>query len=112
MVSLHFRSTDGWSFHRFLVKVKDKWPLITFLLLNCLIQHARPQSYPEISFISKEKVVNIGDSVTILCSVQYARDYPVEFVKVNKKDPRNYLFISKGNRNFNQIQIDWLLIND
>jgi len=58
-------------------------------LINC-------QAYPEISFISKEKVVNIGDTVQIQCAVQYARDYPVEFIKLNKKDARNYLFISKG----------------
>ena len=95
MISFHYKSTDGWSFCHFVAKTVQLWPLFAFVLLN-LIQNVRPQSYPEISFISKEKVVNIGDSVTVLCAVQYARDYPVEFVKVNKKDPRNYLFISKG----------------
>lgn len=65
-------------------------------LIVVLLWRVQSQSYPEISFISKEKVVNIGDSVSIMCVVQFARDYPVEFVKVNKKDPRNYLFISKG----------------
>lgn len=70
--------------------------IINIIQLIFLISLVNCQSYPEISFISKEKVVNIGDTVQIQCSVQYARDYPIEFLKLNKKDARNYLFISKG----------------
>lgn len=48
-------------------------------------------------------MVNIGDTVQIQCAVQYARDYPVEFIKLNKKDARNYLFISKGKIRFAKV---------
>ncbi|XP_064470982.1 lachesin-like [Ornithodoros turicata] len=54
------------------------------------------QQNPTISFISKERVVNIGDTVDLECSVLYAAEYPVIWVKLNHVDPSNNLFISTG----------------
>lgn len=46
------------------------------------------QRSPTISFISQEKVVNIGDTVELECTVQYTSDYHVSncFVFVSYKD--------------------------
>ncbi|XP_054159045.1 lachesin-like [Oppia nitens] len=63
--------------------------LILIPLLQC-------QQNPTISFISKERVVSIGDTLDMLCQVQYAKDYPVVWTKVNKDNPNNHLFISRG----------------
>lgn len=54
------------------------------------------QQNPTISFISKEKVVEIGDTLTLICIVQFARDYPVHWIKANVNNSNNYLFISRG----------------
>lgn len=35
------------------------------------------QRSPTISFISQEKVADIGDTVELQCAVQYAKDYHV-----------------------------------
>lgn len=51
------------------------------------------QQNPAISSISQDKVVNVGDTVDLECSVQYASGYPIIWAKV---DQRNNLFISKG----------------
>lgn len=62
---------------------------LTFSLIVC-------QQNPTISFISKERVVSIGDSLEVKCQVQYANEYPVVWNKVNKENPNNHLFISRG----------------
>lgn len=49
-----------------------------------LIIRAVGQQQPTISYISQAKTVNIGDTVDLDCSVQYAYDYPVLWVKVSK----------------------------
>jgi len=51
---------------------------------------------PAITYISSEKVVNIGDTVDLQCSVQYASNYPVIWIKIDQKNPENNLFISTG----------------
>lgn len=45
------------------------------LLHNFLI--VAGQRSPTISFISQEKVADIGDTVELECTVQYSQDYPV-----------------------------------
>lgn len=60
-----------------------------FSLVNC-------QNNPAITYISPEKTVNIGDTVDLECSVQYASSYPVIWVKIDQKNPENNLFISTG----------------
>jgi len=67
--------------------------VIYSLTLSSII---RAQQSPTISFISKERVVSIGDSLEVHCQVQYAKDYPVVWTKVNKENPNNHLFISRG----------------
>ncbi|KAF8795911.1 Lachesin like protein [Argiope bruennichi] len=54
------------------------------------------QRSPTISYISQEKVVNIGDTVELDCSVQYAEDYSVVWLKTNPNIPSDQLFISSG----------------
>ncbi|XP_071040811.1 lachesin [Parasteatoda tepidariorum] len=58
------------------------------------------QRSPTISFISQEKVVDVGDTVELECQVQYAEDYSVVWVKTNPDQPSDQLFISS---NTNQI---------
>lgn len=66
------------------------------VLLFCSISFASGQQNPTISFISKEKVVEIGDTLELLCTVQFATDYPVIWIKQNQENPNNFLFISRG----------------
>lgn len=54
------------------------------------------QQNPTITFITKERVVNIGDTVDLQCSVQYTGQYPVIWVKLNQENPDNNVFISSG----------------
>ena len=54
------------------------------------------QQNPSISFIDHEKVVNIGDTVDLHCSVQYSHGYPVIWAKTDRENPSNSLFISRG----------------
>lgn len=54
------------------------------------------QQNPSISFISQEKIVNIGDTIDLSCSVQYAQSYPILWVKKDFINPSDSLFISKG----------------
>lgn len=54
------------------------------------------QQNPTISFITKERITNIGDTLDISCSVQYAKNYPVIWAKIDPNNPSNILFISKG----------------
>ncbi|XP_013787114.1 lachesin-like isoform X2 [Limulus polyphemus] len=53
------------------------------------------QQNPVISYITKERVVNIGDNVDLQCSVQYASNYPVLWTKIKYENPSSNLFISK-----------------
>lgn len=58
------------------------------LLLFCLLQViiflnlVTGQRNPSISFISKDKVVNIGDQLELKCQVQDAGSYPVQWSKL------------------------------
>jgi len=72
--------------------------LVLYSLLSCVISLGGVvgQQNPTISFITKEKVVSIGDSLEAYCQVQYAKDYPVVWTKVNHDNPNNHLFISRG----------------
>lgn len=54
------------------------------------------QQNPSISSISQEKIVDIGDTTDLSCSVQYARGYPVIWAKIDNENPSNNLFISRG----------------
>jgi len=54
---------------------------------------------PTISFITQPEIVtDIGGTVEIRCSVQYARDYPVIWMKLDPVDRNNDLPITTGTR--------------
>lgn len=61
--------------------------------LPCLVF---AQQNPSISYISKEQVVEIGDSVELKCTTQYANDYTVTWIKIDPDNQNNNLFISRG----------------
>ena len=69
---------------------------VSFTFIIFIINKVQSQQNPTISFISKERVVNIGDTFSLFCTVQYAKEYPVVWIKVNEQNPNNYLFISRG----------------
>ncbi|XP_018328077.1 lachesin [Agrilus planipennis] len=52
------------------------------------------QRSPTISYISQEQIKDIGSTVELHCSVQYAQDYPVLWVKVDSQG--SYVPISTG----------------
>lgn len=57
--------------------------LVLVISLQSVIR-AVAQQQPTISHISQAKTVNIGDTVDLDCSVQYAYDFPVLWVKVSR----------------------------
>ncbi len=65
-----------------------------FLLATC----ARAQERrPTISFITQPEIVtDIGGTVEMKCSVQYAQDYPVIWMKLDPVDRNNDLPITTG----------------
>lgn len=67
-------------------------PAIWLLLLLWLMPLVSAQRNPSISFISKDKVVNIGDTLELKCQVQDAASYPVAWTKLG----RDQTFISRG----------------
>jgi neuronal growth regulator 1 len=54
------------------------------------------QRNPNIPYISREQIVNIGGTVNLECSVQYAQDYPVLWVKLDPLGQGSSLPISTG----------------
>jgi hypothetical protein len=66
------------------------------LIISASVILSECQQNPTISFITKERIINIGDTIDLSCSVQYARDYPVIWAKINRENSANNLFISKG----------------
>lgn len=67
-----------------------------YLILLSLSSLVTAQQNPSISFISKEQVVEIGDSVELRCTTQYANDYPLTWIKIDPENQNNNLFISRG----------------
>ncbi|XP_046423848.1 lachesin isoform X1 [Neodiprion pinetum] len=53
-------------------------------LLFALLQLVAAQRTPTISYISQEQIRDIGGTVDLQCSVQYAQDFPVLWVKATK----------------------------
>lgn len=72
-----------------------QFALLVFAV-HCLLPVAVGQQNPSISFISKERIANIGDTIELHCSVQYARGYPVIWAKIDRENPSRNLFISRG----------------
>ncbi|XP_025160650.1 lachesin isoform X2 [Harpegnathos saltator] len=51
---------------------------------------------PTISYITQEQVKDIGEIVELQCSVQYAEDYPVLWIKMNKQSGHDQVALSTG----------------
>lgn len=62
----------------------------------CTVITGYAQRTPTISIISQEQIKDIGGTVELDCSVQYARDYPVLWIKLDRDTGRNHLTISSG----------------
>lgn len=69
--------------------------LISFNFLG-LIVLGQSQRTPTISYISQEQIKDIGGTVELQCSVQYAQSYPVLWMKVDKARITEPLPISTG----------------
>jgi hypothetical protein len=54
------------------------------------------QRTPTISYISQEQIKDIGGVVELDCSVQYAQDYPVLWMKIDQNRTQDPLPISSG----------------
>ncbi|CAG0923386.1 unnamed protein product [Notodromas monacha] len=67
--------------------------LVPFLTVLALVLAQRT---PTISNISDEKVVDLGDTTELTCSVQYAFDYTVLWVKIDPDQPGGAIPLSKG----------------
>lgn len=63
------------------------------LILLPLICHG--QRTPSISYITQEQIKDIGGTVELDCSVQYAREYSVVWIKTGR-DRSDYVFLSTG----------------
>ena len=75
------------NFHRILAST-----LVAFISLTC-----GQERRPTISFITQPEIVtDIGGTAEMKCSVQYAQDYPVIWMKLDPVDRNNDLIISKG----------------
>ncbi|KFM75310.1 Lachesin, partial [Stegodyphus mimosarum] len=65
------------------------------ILLAYCANSVTAQRSPTISYISKEKVVNIGDTVELECGLEYAKDYSTVWVRRNHEGA-DRLFIASG----------------
>lgn len=65
-------------------------------LFLCILTIAFAQRTPTISYITQEQIKDIGDTVELECSVQYAQQYPVLWMKVDKQKISEQVPISTG----------------
>lgn len=68
--------------------------LLAVILNNALL--GTTQRTPTISYISQEQIKDIGGTVELECSVQYAQEYPVLWMKVDRNRITQPLPISTG----------------
>lgn len=54
------------------------------------------QRTPTISYISQEQIKDIGETVELRCSIQYAEDYPVLWIKLNRNSVHEQVALSTG----------------
>lgn len=67
------------------------WAALLLSIIS-LATHAQAQRTPTISYITQEQIKDIGGTVEFDCSVQYAKEYNVLFLKTDS-DP---VFLSTG----------------
>lgn len=56
---------------------------VGLIVICTLLQIVAAQRTPTISYISQEQVRDIGETVELECSVQYAQEYPILWLKMN-----------------------------
>lgn len=64
--------------------------IVLLLPVYCFAQRT-----PSISYITQEQIKDIGGTVVMECSVQYAKEYSVFWTKTTK-DRADYVFLSTG----------------
>lgn len=70
--------------------------LISCVLLCAIaLETCTGQRTPSISYISQEQIKDIGGTVELDCSVQYAREYTVVWIKTGRNHA-DYVFLSTG----------------
>lgn len=72
---------------------------MTFLcsvIISALCTFVVSQRTPTISYISQEQIKDIGGTVELECSVQYAQDYPVLWMRIDRSRQSDGLPISTG----------------
>lgn len=69
-------------------------PFLLTILLALGVVHC--QRTPTISYISQEQIKDIGGTVELKCSVQYAQDYPIIWMKVDRARVTDPLPLSSG----------------
>ncbi|XP_077273464.1 septate junction protein lachesin isoform X2 [Temnothorax americanus] len=65
-------------------------------LICAFLQTVAAQRTPTISYISQEQIKDIGETVELHCSVQYAQEYPVLWIKVNRENVHEQVALSTG----------------
>lgn len=97
--------------------------LIFCHLFSLLIDLLNGQQEPTISFISKEKIASLGESIQLICETAYASGYSVQWIKatdggltllstgnsISIPDPR--FSLNKNNEKF-ELRIDRIVEND
>ncbi|XP_011343562.1 lachesin isoform X2 [Ooceraea biroi] len=69
---------------------------ITLALICAFLEAVAAQRTPTISYISQEQIKDIGETVELQCSVQYAQEYPILWIKVNKENVHEQVALSTG----------------
>ncbi|KAK4878711.1 hypothetical protein RN001_011217 [Aquatica leii] len=69
---------------------------LIFTGIFLIFHSAHSQRSPTISYISQEQIKDIGGTVELHCSVQYAQEYPVLWMKVDHNSNSYILPISTG----------------
>ncbi|KAL0280579.1 UNVERIFIED_CONTAM: hypothetical protein PYX00_001835 [Menopon gallinae] len=72
----------------------SSWIFEFSILLLFLIESSYCQRTPTISYISQEQIKDIGGTVELECSVQYAGEYPVVWMRRNRNKDNDPLPIS------------------
>lgn len=80
----------------FFYAMESKSYVFGFLFLFSVINLTSSQRTPTISYISQEQIKDIGGTVELKCSVQYAQEYPVIWMKVDRAKVTEPLPISTG----------------
>lgn len=65
------------------------------IILLCFIENVKSQQNPTIVHITPGQTVDLGDTIDLSCSVQYASSYPIIWTKLNDSPNNPPLFITR-----------------